>query len=234
MDTPDFAQRGLVPLPAEDVRFLLEHFPGAVDIDAASRELSTLFNTLDSMLEADYVYDALCGTGALNLPVSPQLFFEVMLRRALPGRRSRTEQKALHYVAHLLRLYVRAERLHRVQDGEPQTYEYLVDLVVAEQEAPEDRRFLVQAQIANYALFLAGVNAEWIDHRHRYAHRPVTPQYYADMGATRFYAASRHRLAESFGLTAVYRELAFRFEYYRAGLQRLASRIVPPECPQPA
>lgn len=224
MDTPDFARLGHPQLPAEDIRFLLEHFPGVVDIEAAGRELSSLFNTLDSMLEADYVYDALCGGESLDLPVSPQLFFEVMLRRALPGRRSRSEQQTLHYIAHLLGLFVDADRLTRVQGGEAQTYEYLVDLVAAEQQAPDDRRFLVQAHIANYALFLAGISAEWIEHRYRYARRPVNLQYYADMGATRYYAASRHHLAESFGLTATFRELAFRFEYYRAGLTSLAER----------
>jgi len=223
MQTPDFAQINHPPLPARDLNFLFEHFPGQVDVGRAITEVGQFFNTLDSMLDARYVYDALRDADTLDLPVSPQLWFEVMLRHALPGRRTRQEQQALHYIAHLLALFGRAERLRRVQDGDDTAYDYLVDLVAEEQAVQDARRFVVQAHIANYALFLGGVCAEWVQHRHRYARRPVTVSYYADMGASRFHMASRHPLAQAYGLTAIYRELSLRFGYYREGLQKMAA-----------
>ncbi|TAJ51343.1 MAG: hypothetical protein EPN60_12075 [Nevskiaceae bacterium] len=223
MQTPDFAQLGHPPLPARDLNFLFERFPGKIDVARAITEVGQFFNTLDSMLDADYVYAALRDADTLDLPVSPQLWFEVMLRNALPGRRNRQEQQALHYIAHLLALFSRAERLRRVQDGDETAYDYLVDLVMEEQAADASRRFVVQAHIANYSLFLGGVCAEWVEHRHRYKRRPVTLGYYRDMGASRFHMASRHPLADEFGLTATYRELAQRFDYYRGGLEKMAA-----------
>jgi len=141
----------------------------------------------------------------------------------MPGRRNRQEQKALHYVAHLLALFGRTERLRQVQAGDDTAYDYLVDLVAEEQAAQTTRQFIVQAHIANYALFLGGVCAEWIEHRHRYARRPVTVGYYCDMGSSRYHAASRHPLAQEYGLSQTYQELAQRFDYYRDGLEKMAA-----------
>lgn len=223
MQMPDFAQLDHPPLPARDLNFLFEHFPGKVDVASAITEVGEFFNTVDSMLDAQYVYRALRDADTLDLPVSPQLWFEVMLRHALPGRRTRQEQRALHYVAHLLALFARAERLRHVQDGDDAAFDYLVDLVGEEQASTDTRRFVVQAHIANYALFLGGVCAEWVEHRHRFKRRPVTVSYYADMGASRFHMASRHPLAAHYGLSNTYRELSLRFAYYREGLQRMAA-----------
>lgn len=223
MQMPDFAQLDHPPLPTRDLNFLFEHFPGQVDVPRAITEVSQFFNTLDSILDAQYVYKALRDADTLDLPVSPQLWFEVMLRHALPGRRSRQEQRALHYIAHLLALFGRADRLHRVQDGDDSAYDYLVDLVMEEQATTDARRFVVQAHIANYALFLGGVCAEWVEHRYRFKRRPVTLSYYADMGASRFHLASRHPLAQEYGLQTTYRELSQRFGYYREGLQKMAA-----------
>ncbi len=224
METPDFARLGHPPLASADLNFLFSHFPGQLDVPRAMAEISEFFNTLDSLLDARFVYDALCDAETLDLPVTPQLWFEVMLRQALPGRRSRQEHQALHYLAHLLGLFVRAERLRRIQDGEAADFDYLVDLVAEEQAAGPDRRFLVQAHIANYALFVGGVWADWVEHRHRYARRPVTVGYFCDMGASRYLSVSRHPRAQEFGLHTVFRELAERFDYYRGGLEALAAR----------
>jgi len=223
MQTPDFAQLGHPPLPARDLNFLFEHFPGKIDVARAITEVGQFFNTLDSMLDAKYVYEALRDAETFDLPVSPQLWFEVMLRHELPGRRSRQEQQALHYIAHLLAIFSRAERLRRVQDGEETSFDYLVDLVAEEQAATASRRFVVQAHIANYSLFLGGVCAEWVEHRHRYKRRPVNLGYYVTMGSSRFHMASKHPLADEFGLSQTYRELAGRFDYYRGGLEKMAA-----------
>ena len=115
MQTPDFAQLSHPTLPPRDVNFLLSNFPGQVDVPRAVTEMGQFFNTLDSILDADYIYKALRDADTIDLPVSPQLWFEVMLRHAMPARRNRQEQHALHYIAHLLALYGRTERLRHVQ-----------------------------------------------------------------------------------------------------------------------
>lgn len=227
MQAPDFARLGPPPLEQRDLVFLFEHFPApGVDAVEAARRVHERWNTLDSLLESDYVYDAIRDRGVAWLEVSPRLFFNVLLRRCLPGRRNAAERQAIHYLANLLGIFARTDRLYRVQDGEERTFQYLVDLVQEAAQAGPERGFVVQSHIGNYALFLSGVCAPWIEHRFRYHRRPVSLEYYCRVGRSYFFTASRHRLADAYGLKAVFGELARRFDYYRDGLQRMASRYL--------
>jgi hypothetical protein len=85
-----------------------------------------------------------------------------------------------------------------------------------------ERQFLIVAHIGNYALFIAGVCAPWIEHRARFKRRPVSHDYYCAMSRTHFASAAKHRLSSTFGLREVYAQLALRFDYYRAGLNEVA------------
>ncbi|HUS25170.1 MAG TPA: hypothetical protein VM369_09485 [Candidatus Binatia bacterium] len=229
MKTPDFARLGPPPFERKDLLFLFEHFPvPGVNAEAAVRMVHERPSTLDSVLDSRYLFEAIRDHNVSWLEVSPRLFFSVLLRRALGGRRRRAEERrTLHYVAHLLELFTRADRLYRVQPGEPQTYEYVVDLVQEAAQAGPERAFAVQSHIGNYALFLAGMCRPWIEHRHRYGRRPVDVQYYCRMGRGYYFMASRHRMAEQLGLREVFGELAGRFDYYRDGLERMAAEYLP-------
>jgi len=160
------------------------------------------------------------------LEVSPKLFFNVLLRRCLPGKRHSMERQAIQYLANLLGLFTRADRLVRVQNDEEKTFAYLVDLVREAAESGPDRGFVVHSHIGNYAMVLAGLFAPWIEHRHRFHGRPVSLEYYCRMGSSYYFTASRHRLADQFGVRGVFRELADRFEYYRGGLERLSEKVL--------
>ncbi len=140
----------------------------------------------------------------------------------MPGRREPQERRTIQYLANLLGLFVSAERLHRVQSGEEADYEYLVDLVQAASGADRERRFLVVSHIGNYALYLSGLCAPWIAHRHRYFNRPLKLDYYCNMSRSHFASAAKHDLADVFGLRPVFAQLATRFDYYRDGLERMA------------
>jgi hypothetical protein len=227
MQRPDFAQLGPPMLDAGDLLFLFEHFPvPGVDAVEAARRAHEHWNTLDSLLESDYVFDAISDKGVMWLEVSPKLFFNVLLRRCLPGRRHSMERQAISYLANLLGLFARADRLVRVQDGDEKTFGYLVDLVREAAESGPDRGFVVQSHIGNYAMVLSGLFAPWIEHRHRFHRRPVTLEYYCHMGSSYYFTASHHRLAGQFGVRGVFRELADRFEYYRGGLERLSAKVL--------
>lgn len=229
MQAPDFAQVSTGSLTRQDLIFLFEHFPvpGINAVEAAQRVIERP-STLDSILEADYVFDAIRDRQTLWLEVSPQLFFNIMLRHCLPGaRRQAGERQAIHYLANLLGLFTSAERLYRVTRNDEDAYQYLVDLVVAAAEASPERGFLVHSHIGNYAMFTAGIRAEWVEHRHRYKRRPVTVEYYCKMGCSYYFRASRHPLASEFGVQQVFRELAERFGYYRDGLARMADEYLP-------
>ncbi|NKF22307.1 hypothetical protein [Solimonas marina] len=224
MQAPDFAQVSAQALTPRDLVFLFEHFPvpGIDAVEAAQRVIERP-STLDSMLEADYVFDAIHDRQTLWLEVSPQLFFNVMLRHCLPsGPRESGERQAIHYLANLLGLFTHAERLYRVTRNDADAYQYLVDLVAAASQAGPERGFLVHSHIGNFAMFTAGIRAEWVEHRHRYKRRPVTVEYYCKMGCSYYFRASRHPLASEFGVQQVFRELAERFGYYRDGLANMA------------
>ncbi len=227
MHAPDFAQLGGLPFEEKDLRFLFEHFPvPGIDPAQAIEAVHARPTTLESLLESDYVFDAINDQKTVWLEVSPRLFFDVLLRRALPGRRHAQERQTIHYLANLLGLFARTERLYRVQSDEAQRFQYLVDLVQEAAQAGPERGFLVHSHIGNYALFLAGLCRDWIDARHRYKRRPVDLSYYCRMGRAYYDTASRHRMAETLGLREVFRDLAQRFDYYRDGLERMNATLV--------
>jgi len=221
---PDFACIGPPALDRKDLLFLFEHFPApGVDAVAAAQAVIDNPSTLDSLLESRYVADAMTDPCVPWLDVSPRLWFNVQLRRALPGRRESGERRTIHYLANLLALFASTDRLHRVQSGETERYDYLVDLMRAAAEATGPRRFLVLSHIGNYALFLAGLCAPWIEYRHRYYHRPLTLDYYCNMSRSHFVSASKHALSETLGLRGVFVQLASRFDYYRGGLETMGT-----------
>ena len=223
MQSPDFARLGQPLLESKDLLFLFENFPvPGVDATEAARRVIEQPSTLDSLLESRYLCDAMLDSSRQWIDVSPRLFFNVALRRQLKGRRDAAERRTIHYLANLLSLFLRTERLHRVQDGEDTQYEYFVDLVQAAAESRGERRFLVLSHIANYALFLAGICSEWIEHRSRYFKRPVSLGYYCSMGSSHYASAARHTLADTYGLRPVFTQLSGRFDYYRGGLEQLA------------
>lgn len=225
MQAPDFAQLGLTSFDRRDLLFLFEHFPvPGIDVVEAVRRVHEAPNTLESLLESRYVQQALMDRSATCLEVSPKLFFDVMLRHALPGNRTPIERHTIHYLANLLALFSRTERIYRLRDGDDAQYQYLADLVQEGHSAGYERRFLVDAHIGNYAMFLSGIHAEWVNHRLRYHKRPISLEYYRRMGRSYYASAAGHPASHDFGLRDIFKHLAERFEHFRAGLQRLAEQ----------
>lgn len=225
MQQPDFAHFDTKTLDARDLIFLFERFPApGVDAVAAAQRVIEQPSTLDSLLESRYVADAVLDAGAGWLQVSPRLFFNVLLRRCLPGRRQPGEREVLNYLANVLALFVSTDRLYRVQAGDEQAHEYIADLVAEASQASVERQFLVAAHIGNYAMFLCGLCAPWIEHRRRYRRRPLSLEYYRGMGSSWYARAARHPRAQDLRLRGVLGQLSQRFDYYRGGLERLSRR----------
>jgi hypothetical protein len=165
-----------------------------IDAVEAARRVHEHWNTIDSLLESDYVFEALSDRRIAWLEVSPRLFFNVLLRRSLPGRRQAPERRAIQYIANLLGLFTRTERMYRVQADEERSFHYLVDLVQEAAHSTPERVFAVHSHIGNYALVLSGLFAPWIEHRRRYYRRPVSLEYYSRSPAPNADASCRrHR-----------------------------------------
>lgn len=224
MARPDFARSDLGALAQGDLRFLLEHFPApGQTYEAIAANLRTLPSTLESMLDSDYVFREILDRRELLLDVSPFLLFNVLLRRSLGKARTAPERKAVNYIANVLALFVRADRLYRVQPNDPEMQAYIVDWLSEAAEADSARQFCIYAHIGNFTLFLTGVFPAWIEHRHRYKRRPVDRSYYTQQGQTNFHQAALHRLARDYGLDDVFMRLALDFEGYARALNHMVA-----------
>lgn len=221
---PDIAVRGLTRLTDADLRFLAANFPQpATTFEDIARLLERPPSTLESLLEAEYVYRAIFERRGELLAISPFLLFNVLLRRCLEGARTATERAVVNYLANLLALFVRTERVYRPGGSEPRSFAYFVDLAAAAAETRDEReRFLIHAHLGNYGLYLSGVFGDALEYAHRHRRRPVSPRYVADMGRAGFRDAAASRLAHTYRLQDVFLRLALRFDHYRERLARLA------------
>ncbi|RMD69007.1 MAG: hypothetical protein D6819_08030 [Gammaproteobacteria bacterium] len=222
---PDFAHTDLSPLKRGDIRFLLERFPApAGNYEAIARQLDGLPDTLENMLRSTWVTEAVLNRQQLLLDVSPFLLFSVLLRLVLPDHRGTAERRVLNYMANLLALFARGDRLWRVSPGDKETHAYLVELMAAAAEEPDPkRRFAIHAHIGNHTLFITGLFPGWLAHRHRFGRRPVSPSWYLDAGSGHYGEAARQSPARNLGLDDVLLRLAMRFEHYRDALERMGS-----------
>lgn len=224
---PDFARTDLSALGREDLAFLLERFPRAGESYPEIAGVIAAFpNTLETMLESEFVTRAVLGRRGELLRVSPFLLFNVLLRRTLADHRGRRERRVVNYLANLLALFVRSDRLYRIAPGDSEPHRYIVELLEDAAEADSRRRFLVHAHVGNYALFLTGLFPRWIEHRHHYRRRPVDLGFYMDFGRAYYQAAARHPLAREYRLEDVFFRLALLFDQYVSALNRMSRQYL--------
>jgi len=223
MNPPDIARTGLEPLEDRDLRFLVENMPQpGCNYEEIGDLLTRLPSTLESMLTSEYVLEQILARRKLLLDVSPFLLFNVLLRRSLPNHRSRVERRVINYLANLLALFTRTERVYRVEPHDPEARAYIVELIGEAQAGDPRRRFLTWAHIGNYALYLTGLSSEAIEQRHRYGRRAVNMGYYVDFGRAYFQQAAVHPMADRFELGDVFLRLSLMFDDYRRGLNHMA------------
>ena len=224
MRSPDFARTNLERLENRDLQFIIEHFPlPGRSYEEIAHLVHTLPTTLESLLNSDYLFREVCGETKLLLNISPFLLFSVLLRRNLRDHRAKPDRKIINYLANLLSLFIRADRLFRVEPHDRRDHKYLVDLISEGEAADPRRRFLIHSHIGNYALFISGLFPAWIEYRYRYQRRPINGQFYVDMGRTYFQRAATHPMARELGLDDVFLRLALLFEAYQRTLNEISS-----------
>lgn len=216
---PDFARADVTWLQPRDIDFLL----GVHGYDTDDETLLTegLPPALESLIEHDAVYARVAGERGGWLDISPHLYFHVMLRRRLPAPHNYVQRRVIRYLANLLSLFVRTERLYRIQPGESESFEYLVDLLAEAAESDHERQFLVHAHLGNYALYLTGIGHDWIEYRRKYGRSTLDVNYYRDMGRRAFKQAAEHRLSRELRLTPVFETLCDQFAGYACALRTI-------------
>jgi hypothetical protein len=128
------------------------------------------------------------------------------------------------YVAEVLTEFARAERARCVVPGQANPLDYFFEMLAALRTADERTSFQIRVHIGNHSLFLSGVFPERIRFRAEQRGFPDL-KYYESVGRSQYRAASDHRLAQRYELSAVLGTLAERFETTRLALNDIAERL---------
>jgi hypothetical protein len=186
----------------------------------------------DRLLDDPALLAALLAVRSLVQP-SPPLFAYVAVRHTLLVG-GVDDRNLADYLAALLLEFGSHDRHSRIRETDDASYRYLVDIVADMAEPGEggERGFLLQMHLGNYALWLAGFFPDYIAARRNRAGGPDLP-YYDEMGRHGYDLASRHRLAEHFGVAAIFRAAADRFPTLRVAFNRLSDRVFFPNVTTP-
>lgn len=164
-----------------------------------------------------------------RLSISPQFYFYVLCRHVLLKAGISCRDVA-DYVSSLLETFSRTSRLHHPEGIEDGGLHYLSDMLQALSKAGPREAFLLRAHIANYALFLSGIFADYIERRRRRGAPGLS--FYEGMGRTHYHTASLEREAGVLNLSAIFHDLAEGFREVRMALNDLACRLLHLDSPQ--
>jgi hypothetical protein len=186
----------------------------------------------DCLLDDPALLAGLIAVRSLVVP-SPPLFAYVAVRHTLLAG-GVDDRDLADYMAALFLEFGAHGRHTRVRQTDDESYHYLVDIVagLAGHDDAGERAFLLQAHLGNYSLWLAGLFPDYIAARRTRAGGPDLP-YYDELGRHGYDLASRHRLAEHFGVAAIFRAAADRFPVLRVALNRLSDRVFFPNVTTP-
>lgn len=227
MQKPDFARIDLSQLADRDLQFLIENFPRPGRSYEEIAQLVHQFpSPIESLLNSNSLFDKIQDKQQLILAISPFLFFSVLLRRSLIDRRILGDKSVVNYIANLLSIFVKSDRLHRIHRNDEHTHHYLTDMIQEAVEADSHRQFLIYSHIGNYSLYMTGLFPQWIEYRRRYKHRPVTTQFYINFGRESYERASAHAMAREYELDEVFFRLSIMFDVYKEALNHLARQYL--------
>jgi hypothetical protein len=184
----------------------------------------------------DVVLDDPRLAGALlQLPAgahsSLPLFVYVMIRRALRGA-GEDDRGIADYVTSLVVHFGMSGRANRIGLSDDETYSTLADLVDDVNDPDANRSFLVRTHLGNYALWLSGMFPDHIEQR-RWRRGGPDLEYFEELGRKGFELAADHRLAEAYGLAALYATAAERFGLLRTTLNAFSDSLLFPNINTP-
>ncbi|MGQ0641979.1 MAG: hypothetical protein ACT4P6_14610 [Gemmatimonadaceae bacterium] len=196
----------------------------------------------------DHGVDALLDDGRLlaGLLSAPQgahaslpLFAYVVVRHALRDEGA-DDRTMADYVASLLLHFGMRDRAQRIADSDDEVYSTFADLLAdageggsgGDETRSATRAFLVRTHLGNYALWLSGLFPDHIEQR-RWRRGGPDLDYVEDMGRRGFSLAARHRLANQYGLDALFSSMAERFAVMRVALNRVSDRLLFPQVHSP-
>ncbi len=207
---------------AEDIEFILSILGRKIGTADCLIRLLSDEESRDIILDDDALFHALLESSGC-LRVSTRFYFYILVRQVF--RRSDIKDRAVaDYVAEVLSEFARTEQARFVSPGAPESLEYFFEMLTALQKADDRTNFFIRVHIGNYSLFLSGVFPERIRFRAEARGFPGL-SYYESLGRMQYRAASDHRLAQKYHLTAILNTLAERFGATRLALNDIADRL---------
>lgn len=177
---------------------------------------------IDAVLDDPHLLGALLehSQGAhASLP----LFTYVVVRNALRDV-GENDRVVADFVASILLNFGMQGRARKIREYDDQIYDTLASLLADVESGDATRAYLVRAHLGNYALWIAGVFPDHIEHRW---HRRGGPDlgYFDEMGQRGYRLAAAHRLAQQHGMEQLYGVAAERFATLRLALNRVSDRL---------
>ncbi len=214
----------------DDAHLAIALLEQAGESSLADSEARLRDDGLDAILDDPRLLRALLAT-RLGSRASEPLFLYVVARHAML-QSGEDEVMLADYAASILLHFGLRGRANRVSDADDETYDTLAALA-GDVDGPDTRRnFLVRAHLGNYALWLAGIFPDYIEHR-RWRRGGPPIDYYDEMGQRGFQLAADHRMASEHGLKPMFALAAEKFPVMRVALNRVSDTLMFPNVSSP-
>ena len=198
--------------------------------DADESEARLRDDGIDALLDDPRLLGALRSSG-LAARASLPLFVYVVARHAML-QSGESDAVLADYAASILLHFGLHGRATRVADADDEVFDTLVSLLGAVDGPDARRTLLVRAHLGNYALWLAGLFPDFIEHR-RFRRGGPNLDYFDALGQRGFRMAADHRLANEHGLSPLFMRAAERFPVMRVALNRVSDTLLFPNVSSP-
>ena len=214
----------------QDVDFIVETLCGSQSQRDSVMHLLADPDTCDQILDQQKLFDTVVRKRGC-VRISSRLYFYLLVRHVMLDA-GISDSDTADYVAEMLTVFSRTQRMHHPLNSDKQSLHYLVDIMTAMEAMDEQGKFVLRTHMANFSLFLSGVFPQYVTSRcKRKAAPPLA--YYENIGRSSYRCAGHHRLAEKYELSDIFYTLADTFNVTRVALNDMAERLVFLHDPEP-
>ncbi|UCG84932.1 MAG: hypothetical protein JSW71_13390 [Gemmatimonadota bacterium] len=212
-------------LTAADLEFAVQALSQGDDERRIECERLLREGGIDQLLDRAELFELLRESPDLGAP-SLELFVCVAVKHTL-RRVGISDSRLSNYVGALLYEFGVRDRAFRITPHDDQVYRYVADIVADIDQQAGRRRFLLQAHLGNFTLWLSGIFPDRISERQQWSGGPDI-EFYEAMGTRGFRQAANNRLARDLDVADIYARAADWFSALRVALNRLSDNLLFP------
>lgn len=154
-----------------------------------------------------------------QLPISPQLYFYVLLQRAF-SEANIDNPFLLDYIVFILITNLQTNNINKEE-----SILYISDYLTKIDLANDKDKFYLRIELSNQILFLTGLFQDFIHHRTLRKGAPSI-DFYEEIGSSQYSAVIRHPLANELHLKNVLIQLSDDFSNVRQTLNQFSERFI--------